>query len=44
MYLSGGRCSSSSAEAGIITAITGQGPTPPEGGTHYPKPSLYPPR
>ncbi|GBN17027.1 hypothetical protein AVEN_109522-1 [Araneus ventricosus] len=34
-YLSDGRCNSSSPEAGVLTAISGCGPTPPEGGTHY---------
>ncbi|GBL77925.1 hypothetical protein AVEN_143259-1 [Araneus ventricosus] len=35
MHLSDGRCNSSSTEAGVLTAITRHGPTPPEGGTHY---------
>ncbi|GBL85699.1 hypothetical protein AVEN_193152-1 [Araneus ventricosus] len=34
VYLSDGRCNSSSAEAGVLTAITGHEPNPPEGGTH----------
>ncbi|GBN69385.1 hypothetical protein AVEN_170432-1 [Araneus ventricosus] len=29
------RCYNSSAEAGILVAITGHGPTPPVGGTYY---------
>ncbi|GBN81056.1 Mariner Mos1 transposase [Araneus ventricosus] len=33
-YLSDGRCNSSSAEAGVLTAIKGNGPTPPRGGMH----------
>ncbi|GBN81187.1 hypothetical protein AVEN_19523-1 [Araneus ventricosus] len=33
-YLSDGRCNSSSAEAGVLTAITVHGPTPPRGGMH----------
>ncbi|GBN16763.1 hypothetical protein AVEN_145095-1 [Araneus ventricosus] len=35
VYLSDGRCNSSSAEAGVLTAIIVHGPTPPVGGTHY---------
>ncbi|GBM62375.1 hypothetical protein AVEN_255735-1 [Araneus ventricosus] len=35
VQLSDNRCDSSSAQAGVLVAITGQGPTPPEGGTHY---------
>ncbi|GBM49397.1 hypothetical protein AVEN_32524-1 [Araneus ventricosus] len=35
MYLSDGRCNSSSAKAGVLMAITGNGPTASEGGTHY---------
>ncbi|GBN38277.1 hypothetical protein AVEN_219718-1 [Araneus ventricosus] len=31
MYLSDGHCNSSSAEAGVLMAITGHGPTPPGG-------------
>ncbi|GBN28132.1 hypothetical protein AVEN_114286-1 [Araneus ventricosus] len=30
-----GLCNSLSAEAGVLTTITGHGPIPPEGGTHY---------
>ncbi|GBM32691.1 hypothetical protein AVEN_223472-1 [Araneus ventricosus] len=33
--LSDGRCNSSSAEAGVIIAITAHGSTPPVGGMHY---------
>ncbi|GBN76370.1 hypothetical protein AVEN_254201-1, partial [Araneus ventricosus] len=29
------RCNSSSTEALVLMAITGHGPTPPEGGTYY---------
>ncbi|GBM34730.1 hypothetical protein AVEN_208890-1 [Araneus ventricosus] len=35
MYLSGSRCNSSSDEAGVLEAVTGHCPTPPEGGAHY---------
>ncbi|GBM69130.1 hypothetical protein AVEN_6361-1 [Araneus ventricosus] len=35
MYLSEHRCNSSSAEAGVLLAFTGHGPTSPESGTHY---------
>ncbi|GBM17173.1 hypothetical protein AVEN_47581-1 [Araneus ventricosus] len=35
LYLSDGRCNGSSAEAGVIVAITGHGLTPRVGGTHY---------
>ncbi|GBM04419.1 hypothetical protein AVEN_35592-1 [Araneus ventricosus] len=35
VYLSDGRCNSSSAEAGVLVAIVDHGPTPPVGGTHY---------
>ncbi|GBN58446.1 hypothetical protein AVEN_194677-1, partial [Araneus ventricosus] len=34
-YLSDGRYNSSSAEVGVLMAITGHSPTPPEGGMHY---------
>ncbi|GBM29112.1 hypothetical protein AVEN_40124-1 [Araneus ventricosus] len=33
--LSDSRCNSSSNEDGVLTAITGHGPTSPEGGTYY---------
>ncbi|GBM72868.1 hypothetical protein AVEN_199122-1 [Araneus ventricosus] len=35
MYLSNGRYNNSSAEAGILMAITVHGPSPPVSGTHY---------
>ncbi|GBM06015.1 hypothetical protein AVEN_49404-1 [Araneus ventricosus] len=35
VHLSDGRCNSSSAEAGGLLSITGHGPTPPAGSTHY---------
>ncbi|GBN13823.1 hypothetical protein AVEN_44552-1 [Araneus ventricosus] len=35
MYLSDRRCNSSSVEVGVLTTITGHGPIPPEGDTHY---------
>ncbi|GBL60645.1 hypothetical protein AVEN_176301-1, partial [Araneus ventricosus] len=45
--LNGSPCNSSSAEAEVLVAITGHGPTPPEGGTYchwrgleYPKPPI----
>ncbi|GBM03039.1 hypothetical protein AVEN_14551-1 [Araneus ventricosus] len=45
VYRSDGRCNSSSAEAGVLMAITGQGLTPPVVGTHYHRhqPLLYRP-
>ncbi|GBM97500.1 hypothetical protein AVEN_82520-1 [Araneus ventricosus] len=33
--LNDSRCNNSSTEAGVLAAITGHGPTPPEGGTYY---------
>ncbi|GBM80304.1 hypothetical protein AVEN_59312-1 [Araneus ventricosus] len=33
--LNDSRCNNSSTEAGFPAALTGQGPTPPEGGTYY---------
>ncbi|GBM62275.1 hypothetical protein AVEN_264138-1 [Araneus ventricosus] len=35
VHLNGSRCNSSSAEAGILLAITGHVPTPPVGGMLY---------
>ncbi|GBL83305.1 hypothetical protein AVEN_110630-1 [Araneus ventricosus] len=35
VYPRDGRSNSSIAEAGVLMAITGHGPTPPEGGMHY---------
>ncbi|GBM02768.1 hypothetical protein AVEN_40834-1 [Araneus ventricosus] len=35
VHLSDGRCSSSSAETGVLMTITGHGPIAPVGGTHY---------
>ncbi|GBN13202.1 hypothetical protein AVEN_242435-1 [Araneus ventricosus] len=35
MHLSDSRCDSSSAEAEVLMALTGNGPTPPEGDTYY---------
>ncbi|GBM22648.1 hypothetical protein AVEN_144434-1 [Araneus ventricosus] len=35
MYLSDGGCNCSSAEAGVLMAITSHGPTTPEGGANY---------
>ncbi|GBL85366.1 hypothetical protein AVEN_34567-1 [Araneus ventricosus] len=29
------RCNSSNSGAGVLVAVTGHGPTPPEGGTYY---------
>ncbi|GBL83635.1 hypothetical protein AVEN_196454-1 [Araneus ventricosus] len=47
--LNDSRCNSSSTETGVIAAITGHRPTPPEGGTYYhrwevtrPLPLLHP--
>ncbi|GBM24683.1 hypothetical protein AVEN_46184-1 [Araneus ventricosus] len=47
--LNDSRCNSSSIEAGVLTAITGHGQNPPDGGTYYhcrevtqPPPLLYP--
>ncbi|GBM13368.1 hypothetical protein AVEN_159786-1 [Araneus ventricosus] len=35
VFLSDGRCNSSSVEAGLLMVINGHVPTPPVGGTHY---------
>ncbi|GBM55554.1 hypothetical protein AVEN_105086-1 [Araneus ventricosus] len=42
MYLSDGRCNSSSAEAGVLVRISGHDPIPAEGGTHYQRQNASP--